>query len=73
LLPLVDPALIEFLFPKAITTTMDDEIIETDLLIVGAGPAGAALACFLASYGTLLAFPQLFYAHLRETQGEPVL
>ena len=27
--------------------------IETDLLIVGAGPAGASLACFLASYGTL--------------------
>ncbi|KAK3386868.1 FAD binding domain-containing protein [Podospora didyma] len=30
---------------------MDDDIIETDLLIVGAGPAGAALACFLASHG----------------------
>lgn len=28
------------------------EHIETDLLIVGAGPAGASLACFLASYGT---------------------
>jgi 2-polyprenyl-6-methoxyphenol hydroxylase-like FAD-dependent oxidoreductase len=25
--------------------------IETDLLVVGAGPAGSALACFLASYG----------------------
>ncbi|KAK3988995.1 FAD binding domain-containing protein [Cladorrhinum sp. PSN332] len=25
--------------------------IETDFLIVGAGPAGASLACFLASYG----------------------
>jgi ribulose 1,5-bisphosphate synthetase/thiazole synthase len=25
--------------------------IETDLLIVGTGPAGASLACFLASYG----------------------
>lgn len=24
----------------------------TDVLIVGTGPAGAALACFLASYGT---------------------
>jgi thioredoxin reductase len=33
---------------------MDTEIIETDLLIVGAGPAGAALACFLASYGISL-------------------
>ena len=31
--------------------TMDDDIIKTDLLIVGAGPAGAALACFLASHG----------------------
>ncbi|KUJ13596.1 uncharacterized protein LY89DRAFT_622534 [Mollisia scopiformis] len=26
-------------------------IVETDLLIVGAGPAGASLACFLAQYG----------------------
>jgi NADPH-dependent 2,4-dienoyl-CoA reductase/sulfur reductase-like enzyme len=25
--------------------------VETDLLIVGAGPAGAALACFLAQNG----------------------
>jgi len=31
---------------------MDDDIVKTDLLIVGAGPAGAALACFLASHGT---------------------
>ncbi|KAK5655501.1 hypothetical protein OQA88_5772 [Cercophora sp. LCS_1] len=30
---------------------VDDEIIKTDLLIVGAGPAGAALACFLAAHG----------------------
>ena len=30
---------------------MDEEIVKTDLLIVGAGPAGAALACFLASHG----------------------
>lgn len=30
---------------------MDDSIVKTDLLIVGAGPAGAALACFLASHG----------------------
>ncbi|KAK0631378.1 FAD binding domain-containing protein [Immersiella caudata] len=30
---------------------MEDEIIKTDLLIVGAGPAGAALACFLAAHG----------------------
>jgi 2-polyprenyl-6-methoxyphenol hydroxylase-like FAD-dependent oxidoreductase len=30
---------------------MDDSIIKTDLLVVGAGPAGAALACFLAAHG----------------------
>ncbi|CAD6448872.1 7b47a3f9-9fe4-4e3e-b8f1-d79bb70e73c3 [Sclerotinia trifoliorum] len=30
---------------------MTDGVIETDLLIVGAGPAGAALACFLAHHG----------------------
>ncbi|KAH6868866.1 2,4-dichlorophenol 6-monooxygenase [Thelonectria olida] len=28
-----------------------DNAIDTEFLIVGAGPAGAALACFLASYG----------------------
>lgn len=28
-----------------------DEIVETPFLIVGAGPAGASLACFLAEYG----------------------
>jgi ribulose 1,5-bisphosphate synthetase/thiazole synthase len=26
-------------------------ILETDLLVVGAGPAGASLACFLAQHG----------------------
>lgn len=26
-------------------------IVETDLLIIGAGPAGAGLACFLAQHG----------------------
>jgi flavin-dependent dehydrogenase len=30
---------------------MDEDIVKTDLLIVGAGPAGASLACFLASHG----------------------
>ncbi|AEO59468.1 hypothetical protein MYCTH_2128527 [Thermothelomyces thermophilus ATCC 42464] len=28
-----------------------DEVVKTDLLIVGAGPAGASLACFLAAHG----------------------
>ncbi|KAK3321266.1 putative 2,4-dichlorophenol 6-monooxygenase [Cercophora scortea] len=30
---------------------MSDTIVETELLIVGAGPAGASLACFLSTYG----------------------
>lgn len=29
-------------------------IIDTDLFIVGAGPAGAGLACFLGSFGRTL-------------------
>jgi 2-polyprenyl-6-methoxyphenol hydroxylase-like FAD-dependent oxidoreductase len=29
----------------------EEHVIETDLLIVGTGPAGSALACFLASHG----------------------
>lgn len=29
----------------------EEDIVKTDLLIVGAGPAGAALACFLGSHG----------------------
>jgi ribulose 1,5-bisphosphate synthetase/thiazole synthase len=36
---------------------MDDDIIKSDLLIVGAGPAGAALACFLASHGKRVVQP----------------
>lgn len=32
----------------------EDGVIETDLFIVGAGPAGASLACFLAHYGQSL-------------------
>lgn len=28
-------------------------VTSTDVLIVGTGPAGASLACFLASYGEL--------------------
>ena len=29
----------------------DDGFVKTDLLIIGAGPAGASLACFLAAHG----------------------
>ncbi|KAK4096960.1 hypothetical protein N658DRAFT_489582 [Parathielavia hyrcaniae] len=29
----------------------DEDVVKTDLLIVGAGPAGASLACFLAAHG----------------------
>lgn len=39
------------------STTPDHQIkssvVETEFLVVGAGPAGAALACFLTSYGML--------------------
>lgn len=34
-----------------IGATVTDAVIETDLLIIGAGPAGAALACFLGHHG----------------------
>jgi NADPH-dependent 2,4-dienoyl-CoA reductase/sulfur reductase-like enzyme len=40
--------------PKVVPVSPDNvplPLIETDLLIVGAGPAGASLACFLASHG----------------------
>lgn len=38
--------------PNGDSTSSDSSpIIETPYLIVGAGPAGASLACFLASYG----------------------
>lgn len=29
----------------------DSSVIETEFLVVGCGPAGAGLACFLASHG----------------------
>lgn len=32
-------------------TASQSSSIETDLLIIGAGPAGASLACFLAQHG----------------------
>jgi len=31
----------------------NQSVVESDLLIVGTGPAGASLACFLTSYGAL--------------------
>src|SRR6478609_3563244 len=33
-------------------TTPDDQVFQTQYLIVGCGPAGASLACFLSSHGT---------------------
>ncbi|PQE10674.1 24-dichlorophenol 6-monooxygenase protein [Rutstroemia sp. NJR-2017a BBW] len=33
------------------STSTSSGVVETDLLIIGAGPAGAALACFLAQHG----------------------
>ncbi len=38
--------------PDVVPALSEDlPLVETDLLIVGAGPAGASLACFLASHG----------------------
>ncbi|KAF7896144.1 hypothetical protein EAF00_006159 [Botryotinia globosa] len=34
-----------------VAATVTEAVIETDLLIVGAGPSGAALACFLGHHG----------------------
>jgi len=45
--------------------------VETDLLIIGAGPAGLSLACFLASYGWCSSFETvivLWSATLNEIQ-----
>jgi flavin-dependent dehydrogenase len=39
-------------------------MMETDLLIVGTGPAGGSLACFLASYGK----KELLSSHRKETE-----
>ncbi|EFX05480.1 benzoate monooxygenase [Grosmannia clavigera kw1407] len=34
-----------------VPSVVSDEVLETEFLIIGAGPAGSSLACFLASYG----------------------
>ena len=34
----------------------DLPVIDVDVLISGAGPAGASLACFLASHGKSISF-----------------
>lgn len=36
------------------SSPIEDSQLETTFLIVGAGPAGASLACFLGSHGTNL-------------------
>lgn len=36
------------------------EPVETEFLIVGTGPAGAALACFLGSHGRFPSSRQIF-------------
>lgn len=33
---------------------VQDQAVDTEFLIVGAGPAGASLACFLGSHGMFL-------------------
>ncbi|RAL64336.1 hypothetical protein DID88_001812 [Monilinia fructigena] len=37
--------------PEDVQVQVTEAIVETDLLIVGAGPAGASLACFLGHHG----------------------
>ncbi|KAK4982615.1 hypothetical protein LTR66_009174, partial [Elasticomyces elasticus] len=37
--------------PERQASEQETPVIETDLLIIGTGPAGASLACFLASHG----------------------
>lgn len=48
---------------------MEEDIIETDLLIVGAGPAGASLACFLSAHGrrTEIERGRIMMRHVRLT------
>lgn len=38
-----------------VKANVTEAVIETDLLIVGAGPAGASLACFLGDHGKFIA------------------
>lgn len=37
--------------PQRDASSTNSGILETEFLIIGAGPSGASLACFLASYG----------------------
>lgn len=39
--------------PASHSSEIHDHAVDTEVLIVGAGPAGAALACFLGSHGML--------------------
>lgn len=39
-------------------------ITSTDVLIIGAGPAGASLACFLAYYGKPMQISYLEFPHV---------
>ena len=45
------------------------ETLTTDLLIVGAGPAGASLACFLASHGQSQIFERNAKLYLEISQA----
>ncbi|CAK7226979.1 hypothetical protein SEUCBS140593_006424 [Sporothrix eucalyptigena] len=45
------PVALPFGIPEGPPAAVSSEVLETEFLIVGAGPSGAALACFLAEYG----------------------
>jgi hypothetical protein len=45
---------------RATTSCEVPVVLDTDLLIIGAGPAGASLACFLAQHGILSQYSEVF-------------